>query len=113
MKRLIMLTSLLMSGLAHAAGTGSGSVVSLIPAVINGTEFFVLTLTTMQGQPACATSGRFALSATDPKYRTVVTGLLQAYVTGRAVYANGLGTCDTYAGAEDLAYVCFNNGEPC
>ena len=113
MKRLTMLTCLLMSGLAHAAGTGSGSVVSLVPAVINGTEFFVLTLSTMQGQPACAAAGRFALSATDPKYRTVVTGLLQAWVAGRPVYANGLGTCNTYADSEDLAYVCFNNGNPC
>jgi hypothetical protein len=94
-------------------GTGNGSVVSLIPSVINGTEFFVLTLTTMQGQPPCATSGRFALSATDPKYRTVVTGLLQAYFQGGQVFARGLGTCDTYSGSEDLAYVCFNNGAPC
>ncbi len=113
MKRLVLLSSLLMSGTALAVGTGSGSVGSLIPAVINGTEFFVLTLTTMQGQPPCATSGRFALSATDPKYRTLVTALLQAYFQNGQVYARGLGTRDTYSGAEDLAYVCFNNATPC
>jgi hypothetical protein len=95
------------------AGTGSGTVVNLTPSALSGTEFFVLTLSTMTGQPTCATSGRFALSSTAPTYRTIVAGLLGAYFSGATIFVRGLGTCDTYTGTEDIGNVCFDGGTPC
>lgn len=96
------------------AGTASGTVVSFTPVTQqNGTEFFVLTLSNRSNAPACATSSRLALSATDAKYKTVVAMLLGAYFTGASVYAVGEGTCNTYGDSEDLQYVCLNGGTPC
>jgi hypothetical protein len=95
------------------AGTGSGTIVNFTPAVINGTEFFVLTLSITNGQPACVNSPRFALSASDPKYKTVVALPFGAYFSGASIYVNGAGTCNTYGGSEDLSYVCLNGGVPC
>lgn len=106
---LVMLTF----GVARAAGSGSGTVANITPIVLNGTEFFVVTLSTMSGQPACADGSRFALSASDPKYKSVLAILLGAYFSGSSVFARGLGTCNLYASSEDLGYVCLNNGVPC
>lgn len=100
------------AGRVHA-GTGTGTVVNLTPSALSGTEFFVLTLSSMTGQPSCATSGRFALSSSVPTYKTIVAGLLGAYFSGATIFVRGLGTCDLYAGTEDVAYVCFDNGVPC
>ena len=97
------------------AGTGSGTVTNITPVAVNGVEFSVITLSTMSGTPVCANgSARFALSATDPRYKTIITLLLGAYFAGASVYANGAGTCNTYpGGAEDLSYVCLDGGTPC
>jgi hypothetical protein len=86
-----------------------------IPAVTSGTEFFVVTLSVMSGQPSCTgPSPRLALSTADPRYKTIVSNLLGAYFSGASIYANGAGTCNTYpGGAEDLAYVCLDGGIPC
>jgi hypothetical protein len=108
-----VLIAMLALGTAQA-GTGSGTVTNITPAVSNGTEFFVVTLSTMSGQPSCTSSSRLALSATDPRYKTIISILLGAYFSGASVYANGAGTCNTYpGGAEDLAYVCLDGGAPC
>jgi len=103
------------SGLALAqsgGGTGSGTVLNFTPAVSNGVEFYVLTLSSMS-TASCATTGRFALSSSDPKYKTTVAILLGAYFSGTSVFARGLATCTVYGGSEDLAYVCADNGAPC
>jgi hypothetical protein len=96
------------------AGTGSGTVTNFTPAVNNGTEFFVVTLLTMNGPFSCGGIARFALSAADPRYKTIVSILLGAYFSGASVYAYGAGTCNTYSGgAEDLAQLCLDGGVPC
>jgi hypothetical protein len=105
--------ALTVSGLAEASGSGSGTVTNFTPTETGGVEFFVVTLASMTGMASCATTARFALSASDPKYRTTVAILLAAYYSGASVFARGLGTCNTYAGSEDLAYVCADNGLPC
>jgi len=104
---------------ANHAGTGSGQIVAFTPvALANGTEFFVVTLQNMTGQPPCAGGVgtppfRFALSAADPKYKTTLAAMMAAYFSGSSVYAVGLGTCNTYSQSEDLGYMCFNGGVPC
>ena len=107
-----LVVTLLLTG-AIQAGTGSGTVVNITPAVLNGTEMFVVTFSTMSSQPTCASSSRFALSASDPKYKSVFAILIGAYFSGASVFARGLGSCNLYAETEDLGYVCLNNAVPC
>jgi len=108
-----IVAAMLMVGVARA-GTGSGAVTNITPIVLNGTEMFVVTLSTMNESPTCdGSSPRFALSASDPKYKSVMALLLGAYFSGASVFARGLGTCNLYSSAEDLSYVCLNGGVPC
>jgi hypothetical protein len=115
LKRTIASAVIAMLALGTAqAGTGSGTVINITPAVINGTEFFSVVLSTMNGAFPCGGTARFVLSATDPRYKTIIAMLLGAYFSGASVYANGAGTGNTYpGGAEDLAYVCLDGGAPC
>ena len=66
------------------------------------------------GRPgACNTDGRFVITASDPKYKTVLAAMMGAYFSGSAVFARGQGTCNIYGGSEDLSNMCFNGGVPC
>ena len=113
MKRLLGLLAALLAFASAEAGTGSGTVTNITPGLLNGTEIFVLTLSTMSGQPSCASTARFAFSSTDPRYRSILAILLGSYFSGSSVFARGADTCNTYGGSEDLAYVCLDGGVPC
>jgi hypothetical protein len=102
---------LLISALAQA-GSGNGQITYFVPFVINGQEAFVFRLSTMSGAPACSSGNRFALTAADPRYKTIVAAIIGASLSGASIFAWGSGSCTTYAGSEDLSYICLGP-DPC
>jgi len=112
-KRLAILCCLGYCAIAQA-GSGGGQIVSFTPVVSNGTEFVVFVVQDMNSDKAsCNTDVRFTLSAADPKYKSVLAAMMGSYFSGTSIFVRGKGTCTTYAGNEDVSYVCFNGGVPC
>jgi hypothetical protein len=84
------------------AGTGRGALLGALPYTCPGGECFFVQATSNTGLAACNTSGRFVMSASDPKYKTTVAALLAAYHSQTPVTLYGAGTCNTWSNAEDL-----------
>lgn len=95
------------------AGTGRGVLLGVLPYSCSPAECFFVQSTTNSGLPSCNTSGRFVISVSDPKYKTVVATLLAAYHAQTPVTLYGAGTCSTWSNAEDLAYVCVGDMVGC
>ena len=95
---------------AQANGLGTGRITGWAPSTSGGNpEFVVLSVETITGTPPCNTTARFSISSTDPKYKTVVAGIIAAFHAGTPVRVFGLGTCNVWSNAEDVTYICFGN----
>src|SRR5262245_18795305 len=100
----------LISTTAVAAGTGTGRIVGYVPSTSGGRpEFVLVTTETISGTAPCNTTGRFGLSSSDPKYKSVFASIVAAYHAGTEVHIFGLGTCDVFSNAEDISYICFGS----
>jgi len=110
MKRIVAIgLSLFGVGFAYAAGTATGQVTYLVDGHVSGVELLYVRLNT-ESNASCATVDRFVIRASAPQFKTIAAMFLGAYLPGSSVSIDGVGTCTTSVGSEDISVVCFASG---
>jgi hypothetical protein len=106
---LATLGAIIVSEGARADGTAAGAISGMMINQQIGSMVFIASLGTYTGGPSCATNTtyRFVLNLSSAEAAQMFTMLLAARVAGTAVTLIGAGTCNTYAGVEDLIYIVF------
>ncbi len=94
----VLLSFVLLSGTAHAAGRSGKTTITLIVVKTNVVEFF----TVAHGGGACTTTNRWHLLKTHSNYEVLVSGLLTAKTAGTEVDISGNGTCN--GSGEELSW---------
>ena len=107
LKLAISILATLFASTAIAAGTGTGTF--LTPYAMPGGQVIVYTSTAPAGQPACATSARFAIDGTTAGGKVQNSWIEMAFAMNKLVTVIGAGTCTVQATSEDISYFVIAN----
>ncbi|MDF1642703.1 MAG: hypothetical protein P1U80_00795 [Pseudomonadales bacterium] len=97
-----------------AATDYTGKIQGLVLYQISTTSPPILFITATSGVTGtdCNTTNRYTIHLDNDYGKAIYSLLLTAYATGEPVRLKGLGTCNNFGNAEDLRYMCTENG-PC
>ena len=112
MKKYSLVAAFLLAPCLVSAGAGTGKVLGYIPYSTGGQELFFIKMEQQLDIPACNTSQRLTMPASDPRFKSTQAAVLAALMAGTPVVAKGKGTCNNFGNSEDLDYVCLGN-TPC
>ena len=109
MKKSVMVVSCSAAALLFVtpamAGGGTGVISNVTVNSGGGNNVAFMTLTPVSGQPACATTGRFAISLTANGGQAALALILTAHSQGKKVIVVGTGACDVWGDSETLNYI--------
>lgn len=106
MKKIIALLLATASSFTFA-GAGTGKILGYLPFSAGSTEIFFVNSENNLNQISCNTTNRYAMSASDPKYKSTQAALMAAFMAGSQVVVKGKGSCNVWANAEDIDYICL------
>lgn len=90
-----------------AAGVFVGKITGYIPYSTGGTAvLFVAGDGVYTGAPACNSTDRFTILASNPRYEATLAAVLAAQASGAQVKIYGLGTCANWGNSEDIDHIC-------
>ena len=112
-KRMVWLVvgvALIAGAASPAWATGGAATGQIINVTVNSSGIVFFSSTgTHNNQPACATTGRFAFSATTTAGQATLALLLSVYGLGRTVFVQGTGACDVASDSETVQYIETKN----
>lgn len=110
LRLLCVLLALAGSAIAHA-GSANPATINAVTALSitngkGGDGLMLLDVTpTPTGQPACATTHRFAINSATESGRLLVSTVLSAQAQGKSIRVEGLGVCDVWGDSETAYFV--------
>ena len=109
MGKILLMISLVFFCSPIFAGSAIGKTTGYFPYSKGNEELIFVKVENYTNVPACNVTSRFTMASSNPKFQSINSALLSAFISGIKVKIKGYSTCDNFSNSEDIKYICLGD----